>query len=148
MEDNVRRIDRNHGGRSRVIREVDQLQRQALRGGVLTRDGARQGYVAYAPSKAFGRVMLEVTGRLNDALRQLELSTVDYASDMDLECWQSFHRKVDEQLEAVRREMNVLIELCAYGIRGQYREGLEFVETGFVNDAGQTDDEKESEAVV
>ena len=124
MVESVKGIDRNHDGRSRALREIEEAQRQGVELGVLSRAGARRGFVAYMPAKVFGRVMFEVTGRLNDVLCQLEMSTVAYASEMDLESWQKYHRVVDEQLEGVRKEMDRLIQLCGYGIRGEYEEGV------------------------
>ena len=124
MAEKVKGIDRNHGGRSRVARAIEEAQREAVQVGALTGDAARRGFVAYMPSKVFGRLMFEVTGRLNDALCELEASTIDHVSDLDLERWQEFHRAVDRELEALRRQMDSVIKLCSYGIRAEYEEGL------------------------
>ena len=100
------------------------MQREAVQDGALTGTGAQRGYVAYKPSKVFGRALVEVTGRLNDALCELELSSVALASDMDLERWQEYHRAVDQEIQAFRGRMDRLIKLCGYGIRAEYEEAV------------------------
>ena len=124
MADSVKGIDQNLGARASVNNETERIQREAVRNGALTGEGVRRGYVAYRPSKVFGRALVEMTGRVNDALCELELSSVAFASDMDLERWQEFHRAADREIQALRRQMDRLIKLCGYGIRAEYEEGV------------------------
>ena len=121
MENGVRRLEIDKAARSRL--DIEVVARSQARAGILTSSGRRDGFIAYRPSKVFGRVLWEATGTLNDALLALERSTIDYASTMDLETWQRYHRVVDERLEAVRRAMDGVIELCGYGVRGEYEKG-------------------------
>lgn len=142
MEDGVRRLEVDKAARSRL--DIEGVARSQARAGILTSSGRRDGYVAYRPSKVFGRVLWETTGNLNDALLALEGSTIDYASRMDLETWQRYHQVVDERLEAVRRAMDGVIELCRYGVRGEYEKGVAVGEGREVEDGGEVEEGAEA----
>ena len=106
--------------------EVERAMVEGRRLGALTNYGANHGYIAFMPSRAFGRIIFDATGRLNDALREMEVASVAYGSDMDLAQWQEYQRVVDGQLGAIRVEMEKMIQLCSYGVRGDYKEGVKF----------------------
>ena len=112
--------------RGMVAEEVERARVEGRRLGALTNYGANLGYVAFMPSRAFGRIIFEATGRLNDALREMEVASVAYASDMDLSDWQEYQRTVDGQLTAIKAEMEKMVVLCGYGVRGEYKEGAKF----------------------
>lgn len=117
------------GVRGLVVEEIDQAAVKARREGALTVYGMNRGYVAFVPSRAFGRVMFVATMKLNDVLRELELASVADASGMDLTVWQEYHRAVDGQLEVIRSAVERMMELSDFGIRGDYKDGIKFAKS-------------------